>query len=165
MSGGTGDDGILGDDGLIFASRNGTEKGEPLYGIAPIAANDLNQFIKDDTGALTAIINVEKALKYTADLTPDNLDPGDKPNPLFRPSGANDIIFGGLGNDSIHAGAGDDAVSGAEASALSSRSAAVASMKLARVLNEAQSFYTPSLGNPTDIYTMIGRAGSKRAGL
>ncbi len=70
---------------------------------------------QDDQGILIGLLNVEKALKYTADLTPDNLDPAAVQNPNFRPLFANDIIFGGLGNDSIHAGAGDDAVSGAEA--------------------------------------------------
>ena len=40
ISGGTGDDGILGDDGRIFLSRVGTA--EPLYGIAPSTAGDLN---------------------------------------------------------------------------------------------------------------------------
>ena len=60
-------------------------------------------------------------LKYTADLTPDNLDPGPvpvgipSPNTNFRPLYANDIIYGGLGNDSIHSGAGDDAILGGEA--------------------------------------------------
>ena len=58
-----------------------------------------------------------------------------------------------------------DQLSQAEATALSSRSAAVASMKLARVLNEAQSFFTPALGTPTDIYTMIGRAGEQKGRL
>ncbi|MEZ0388180.1 MAG: ATP-binding protein [Verrucomicrobium sp.] len=58
-----------------------------------------------------------------------------------------------------------DQLSQAESTALSSRSAAVASMKLSRVLNEAQSFFTPALGNPTDIYTMIGRAGEKKGRL
>jgi DNA helicase HerA-like ATPase len=58
-----------------------------------------------------------------------------------------------------------DQLSQAEATALSSRSAAVASMKLSRVLNEAQSFFTPALGNPTDIYTMIGRAGEQKGRL
>ena len=58
-----------------------------------------------------------------------------------------------------------DQLSQAEATALSSRSAAVASMKLARVLNEAQSFFTPALGNPTDIYTMIGRVGEQKGRL
>jgi hypothetical protein len=59
---------------------------------------------------------VSGQLKYTADLTPDNLDPNQaSPNVLFRPLLANDIIYGGLGSDSIHAGAGDDAISGAEA--------------------------------------------------
>ena len=58
-----------------------------------------------------------------------------------------------------------DQLSQAEATALSSRSAAVASMKLSRVLNEAQSFYTPALGSPTDIYSMIGRAGEQKGRL
>ncbi len=58
-----------------------------------------------------------------------------------------------------------DQLSQAESTALSSRSAAVASMKLSRVLNEAQSFFTPALGNPTDIYTMIGRAGEQKGRL
>src|SRR5213079_1220174 len=53
---------------------------------------------------------------YTAELTPDNLDPNHaSPNVLFRPKYANDVIYGGLGDDSIHGGAGDDAISGAEA--------------------------------------------------
>ena len=58
-------------------------------------------------------------LKYTADLTPQNLDPAASPNVLFRPLYANDIIYGGWGQDAIHGGAGDDAISGAEAPALS----------------------------------------------
>ena len=58
-----------------------------------------------------------------------------------------------------------DQLSQAEATALSSRSAAVASMKLSRVLNEAQSFFTPALGSPTDIYTMIGRSGEQKGRL
>ncbi|MGE4044330.1 MAG: hypothetical protein AB7F35_05720 [Acetobacteraceae bacterium] len=114
ISGGTGDDGILGDDGLIFASRNSTEYGEPLYGIDPVSIDEINKVITDEK-ALVAVINLEGALKYTADLTPDNLDPSKPQDPLFVPLDANDIIFGGLGNDSIHAGAGNDAVSGAEA--------------------------------------------------
>ncbi|MEI6150054.1 MAG: ATP-binding protein, partial [bacterium] len=50
-----------------------------------------------------------------------------------------------------------DQLSQAEATALSGRSAAVASLKLSRVLSEAQSFYTAAMGKPTDIYDMIGR--------
>ena len=67
------------------------------------------------------MLNVAGQLKYTADLTPDNLDPGPvpagspSPNTQFRPLYANDIIYGGLGNDSIHSGAGDDAILGGEA--------------------------------------------------
>ena len=67
------------------------------------------------------MINVAGQLKYTADLTPDNLDPASvgssSPNTNFRPLFANDIIYGGLGNDSIHSGAGDDAILGGEAPA------------------------------------------------
>jgi len=46
-----------------------------------------------------------------------------------------------------------------EAKALNNRSAAVASMKLIRVINEAKSFYTRAIGEPTDIYEMIGEKG------
>jgi len=46
-----------------------------------------------------------------------------------------------------------------EAKALNNRSAAVASMKLTRVINEAKSFYTRAIGEPTDIYEMIGEKG------
>jgi hypothetical protein len=67
----------------------------------------------------SARLNVAGQLKYTADLTPDNLDPASvgksSPNTNFRPLFANDIIYGGLGNDSIHSGAGDDAILGGEA--------------------------------------------------
>lgn len=58
-----------------------------------------------------------------------------------------------------------DQLSQAEATALNGRSAAVASMKLSRVLHEAQSFFTPALGSPTDIHSMIGRAGEKKGRL
>lgn len=58
-----------------------------------------------------------------------------------------------------------DQLSEAEASALSSRSAAVASMKLSRILVEAQSFYSASLAQPTDIYEMVGRPSDKRGRL
>lgn len=47
-------------------------------------------------------------------------------------------------------------ISSGEATALNERSAAVVAMKLARVINEAKSFYTKSIGDPTYIYTMIG---------
>lgn len=56
-----------------------------------------------------------------------------------------------------------DELSDAEAKALNGRSAAVASMKLSRVLNEAKSFYSATMKQPTDIYRMIGRP-SNRAG-
>ena len=53
----------------------------------------------------------------------------------------------------------------AEATALNNRSAAVASMKLSRVLNEAQSFYSAALARPTDIYEVVGRPSDKRGRL
>jgi len=46
-----------------------------------------------------------------------------------------------------------------ESKALNNRSAAVASIKLSRVINEAKSFYTRAIGEPTDIYEMIGEKG------
>ncbi len=58
-----------------------------------------------------------------------------------------------------------DDLSDAEAKALNGRSAAVASMKLSRVLNEAQSFYSATLSEPTDIYSMIGRPANKQGRL
>lgn len=47
-----------------------------------------------------------------------------------------------------------------EAKALNNRSAAVASMELTRVINEAKSFYTSAIGEPTDIYKMVGEKGN-----
>jgi DNA helicase HerA-like ATPase len=58
-----------------------------------------------------------------------------------------------------------DELSQAESSALNGRSAAVASLKLSRVLNEAQSFYSAALAKSTDIYEMIGRPSDKRGRL
>jgi uncharacterized protein len=60
---------------------------------------------------------------------------------------------------------GWDELSQAESSALNGRSAAVASLKLSRVLSEAQSFYSAALARSTDIYEMIGRPGDKRGRL
>ena len=53
-----------------------------------------------------------------------------------------------------------DKLTEGEAKALNNRSAAVASMKLTRVINEAKSFYTRAIGEPTDIYDMIGEKGN-----
>lgn len=56
-------------------------------------------------------------------------------------------------------------LSDAEARALNGRSAAVASMKLNRVINEARSFYTKAIGEPTDIYDLVGEKGSDKGRL
>ena len=119
ISGGTGEDGILGDDGLIKTSRNDLVA-EPLYSIDalnpeqtlikkndPVDTNALNAKISTPGNIQRAIINVEGTLKKTVDLLA--FDAG------IAGVGVNDIIFGGLNDDWIHAGAGDDAVSGAEA--------------------------------------------------
>lgn len=53
-----------------------------------------------------------------------------------------------------------DELTEGEAKALNGRSAAVVSMKLNRVINEAKSFYTTAIGDPTDIYKMIGEKGN-----
>ena len=58
-----------------------------------------------------------------------------------------------------------DDLSDAESRALNGRSAAVASMKLSRVLNEAQSFYSATMEAPTDIYLMIGRPSNMQGRL
>lgn len=58
-----------------------------------------------------------------------------------------------------------DELSQAEATALNGRSAAVASMKLSRVLQESQSFYHSGLAGATDIYEMIGRPTDRRGRL
>jgi hypothetical protein len=58
-----------------------------------------------------------------------------------------------------------DDLSEAEAKALNGRSAAVASMKLSRVLNEAQSFYSAAMSSPTDIFQMMGRPSNHQGRL
>jgi Ca2+-binding RTX toxin-like protein len=128
ISGGTGQDGVLGDDGRISTSRNSATIPEPLYGIATLLATDpdlkntngnvLDEFIYTPGKVQTATINKAGDLKKTVNLTPFNLDPvgaSSIQDPLYRPLYADDIIYGGLGSDFLHAGAGDDAVSGAEA--------------------------------------------------
>jgi Ca2+-binding RTX toxin-like protein len=117
ISAGTGDDGVLGDDGRIYTSRNGLA--EPLYGIAAIPEGGLNLAISTPGKMQTATINVSGKLKKTVNLTPFNVDPagatGGIQDAHFVPTYANDIIYGGLGNDWLHGGSGDDAISGAEA--------------------------------------------------
>ncbi|HKS60779.1 MAG TPA: hypothetical protein VJT13_03715, partial [Xanthobacteraceae bacterium] len=121
ISAGTGDDAVLGDDGRIFASRNSSAFGEPLYGIAPIPAGQLNAIIENSNGNDIAYTNFEGNLKYTVDLTPYSVDPSNAAPSTSMPRArfANDIIYGGQGNDSLHGGAGEDAISGAEAQAVS----------------------------------------------
>jgi Ca2+-binding RTX toxin-like protein len=112
ISGGTGDDGILGDDGRIFTSRNGTP--EPLSGVATATTQALIE--GNGNGTINWTTYVTGSLQKNVDLTPFNLDPDHTdPDMLYDPLQADDIIFGGLGRDFIHAGSGDDAVSGAEA--------------------------------------------------
>ncbi|MBN2328533.1 MAG: hypothetical protein JXR73_15420 [Candidatus Omnitrophica bacterium] len=119
ISGGTGEDGILGDDGLIKTSRNDLNA-EPLYGIAALNPDQgalknnedadpyaLNAEVTTPGNIQRAVINVENELKKTIDLVAFNLENDDIP--------VNDIIYGGLNNDWIHAGDGDDAVLGGEA--------------------------------------------------
>ncbi len=58
-----------------------------------------------------------------------------------------------------------DQLSKPESEALSNRSAAIASMKLSRVLNEAQSFYSAALAQPTNVYDLVGRPADRRGRL
>lgn len=55
-----------------------------------------------------------------------------------------------------------DELTEAEAKALNGRSAAVASMKLRRVLLEAKAFYNTSLPEPTNVHNMVGRRGDRK---
>lgn len=55
-----------------------------------------------------------------------------------------------------------DQLSESEASALNGRSAAVASMKLRRLLSEAKAFFHIALPAPTDVSHMVGRAGDRK---
>jgi Ca2+-binding RTX toxin-like protein len=119
ISGGNGDDGVLGDDGRIFISRIGIA--EPLFGIA--IDTNINDLISTPGTMQQAVINTLGAVRFTAVLTPDNLDPvhTNVPNTSTpHPNYANDIIYGGLANDALHGGAGDDAMSGAEAPSVGS---------------------------------------------
>src|SRR5262249_40665028 len=103
ISGGTGQDGILGDDGRLFPSRNSAVDGESLFGVAAVPAGQINLFISTPGAKQQATINVADALKKTADLTPFNLTPtGQADNPLYDPLYADDVIYGGLGDDSAH---------------------------------------------------------------
>lgn len=56
-------------------------------------------------------------------------------------------------------------LSPAETKALNGRSAAVAASKLSRVINEARSFYTRAIGEPSDIYDMVGEKGDNKGRL
>ena len=117
-SGGTGDDGVIGDDGRLMTSRNGFT--EPLNGIT---VPTVQQTISTPGNIQLATINVTGTLTKAVNLTPLSNDP------LWTPAvdefggithgNADDIIFGGLGNDFLHGGSGDDAISGAEALVLS----------------------------------------------
>lgn len=55
-----------------------------------------------------------------------------------------------------------DQLSESEASALNGRSAAVASMKLRRLLLEAKAFFHTALPTPTDVPQMVGRAADRK---
>jgi Ca2+-binding RTX toxin-like protein len=113
ISAGSGDDGVLGDDGRIYTSRNGTA--EPLYALS----SEAQRTIATSGNHHVAVIFPTGMLNKTVNLTPFNVDGNlDGQDPLFDPTGADDIVYGGLGNDFLHGGSGDDAISGAEALAL-----------------------------------------------
>src|SRR5439155_26718755 len=69
ISGGTGQDGILGDDGLVSTSRNGTA--ETLYNIAATT----QQTISTPGNIQLAVVNTTGGLKKTFDLVPFSYDP------------------------------------------------------------------------------------------
>ncbi|MDP2567183.1 hypothetical protein, partial [Pseudoalteromonas marina] len=83
----TGHVGILGDDGKILTSRNGLT--ESLIGLTSARSEEI---VSTQASAFHAILNPLGELTKTADLEPWDL-------------GGNDLIYGGLGDDSIHGGA------------------------------------------------------------
>jgi len=95
--GGSGVDGIVADDGILFTSRNGMT--EPLYGLTVANSQSEISLPGPFTGA---VVDITDMLRKDVNL-------------LAWDIGGHDIVYGGLGDDWIHAGAGDDAVSGAEA--------------------------------------------------
>ena len=120
ISGGTGDDGILGDDGRMYVSRISSTFGEPLYGIAAIPAAEIDMLISTPGNAQQADHQPGGRAQvhgrpHARQPRPGNPAPTRPSTTYHRPLFANDIIYGGLGDDSIHGGAGDDAISGAEA--------------------------------------------------
>jgi len=130
ISGGTGQDGILGDDGRIFTSRNTSdaELAESIYGVEALIDRDpdtrtsqgnvLNELIHTPGNVQSELINVSGELKKSVDLTPFNLtdaELGAADPALSSHMFADDILFGGLGNDFMHGGSGDDAIAGGEA--------------------------------------------------
>ncbi|WP_207493738.1 calcium-binding protein [Yoonia litorea] len=114
ISGGTGSDGVIGDDGRIMTSRNSTEFGEPLNGVAALDAVDV-LLTTDEFDAVRAVLYFDNLLVKRVNLTPFSTNPNDPSDRDWNASEANDIIFGGLGDDYLHGGVGDDAISGAEA--------------------------------------------------
>jgi Ca2+-binding RTX toxin-like protein len=95
--GGAGEDGIAGDNGLIVTSRNGLA--EPLLGVTAAHAEETLSVPGPFVGAVEYIAGrLTKAFTTIAWL-----------------DGSADVLYGGLGDDFMHAGAGDDALSGAEA--------------------------------------------------
>ncbi|MFK7753797.1 MAG: calcium-binding protein, partial [Sedimentitalea sp.] len=114
ISGGTGSDGVIGDDGRIMTSRNSTSYGEALNGVDALDA--VNVLLRtDEFDALRAVLDVENLLVKRVNLTPFSTNPNDPSDRDWNATDANDIIFGGLGDDYLHGGVGDDAISGAEA--------------------------------------------------
>ncbi|QTA78415.1 putative DNA double-strand break repair helicase, HerA-like [Desulfonema limicola] len=55
---------------------------------------------------------------------------------------------------------GWDKLSPGETNALKERSANIAAIRLRRMINEAQSFYTSSVGSPTDVRELVGNEGA-----
>ncbi|MDA8439545.1 MAG: hypothetical protein M0Z51_11925, partial [Propionibacterium sp.] len=115
ISGGTGNDGILGDDGHILTSRNGLT--EPLNGVttanvqaAISTPGNMQQATIYPVGELTKVMDI-----FPFGLNPGATDPNTLPDPNSVPQYADDLLYGGLGNDWIHGGSGNDGISGAEA--------------------------------------------------
>jgi len=114
ISGGTGDDVVLGGDGLIFSYRVSSAHTETLYDVALFNRSDPNLFISTPGEIQQATVNVGGELIKMVDLTPYSTAEAVN-QMIYRPSNFDDIIYGSFGNDLLRGGAGNDLVSGTEA--------------------------------------------------
>ena len=158
ISGGTGDDAILGDDGLLADPLN-PFYADPFFGVAGVANADIAKYIAALQPATAALPDPSEFVTFGglgsfAQAYKLFLDA----HTGFAPQDANDVIFGGLGNDLIVGGWGDDALSGAEALPVSYMQAYDASGHLSGLV-ESDYFHPLNTGSPLN-FAANGQPGT-----